>query len=46
MQALGLTSRGSGADNIRNITASPITGLDPQELIDVRRSPKPCRPTS
>jgi ferredoxin-nitrite reductase len=35
IQALGLTSRGSGADNIRNITASPITGLDPQELIDV-----------
>lgn len=35
IQALGLTSRGSGADNIRNITASPITGLDPQELCDV-----------
>jgi ferredoxin-nitrite reductase len=35
IQALGLSSRGSGADNIRNITASPITGLDPKELIDV-----------
>lgn len=35
IQALGLSSRGSGADNIRNITASPITGLDPHELIDV-----------
>jgi len=35
IQALGLTSRGSGADNIRNITASPITGLDPNELLDV-----------
>lgn len=35
IQALGLTSRGSGADNIRNITASPITGIDPNELIDV-----------
>jgi ferredoxin-nitrite reductase len=35
VQSLGLTSRGSGADNIRNITASPISGLDPQELIDV-----------
>jgi ferredoxin-nitrite reductase len=35
LQSLGLTSRGSGADNIRNITASPITGLDSQELIDV-----------
>lgn len=32
---LGLTARGSGADNIRNITASPVTGLDPSELIDV-----------
>lgn len=35
VQALGLMSRGSGADNIRNITASPLTGLDPKELIDV-----------
>lgn len=35
VRALGLTSRGSGADNIRNITASPITGLDPNELFDV-----------
>jgi ferredoxin-nitrite reductase len=35
LQTLGLTSRGSGADNIRNITASPITGLDPAELCDV-----------
>ena len=35
VQELGLTSRGSGADNIRNITASPITGIDPHELIDV-----------
>jgi ferredoxin-nitrite reductase len=35
LQTLGMTSRGSGADNIRNITASPTTGLDPQELLDV-----------
>ncbi|MDP9038603.1 MAG: NirA family protein [Acidobacteriota bacterium] len=35
VQSLGLSSRGSGADNIRNITASPVTGLDPQELLDV-----------
>ncbi len=35
VQSLGLSSRGSGADNIRNITASPITGIDPRELIDV-----------
>lgn len=33
---LGLTSRGSGADNIRNITATPTSGFDPRELIDVR----------
>ncbi|WP_348268577.1 NirA family protein [Edaphobacter paludis] len=35
VQDLGMTSRGSGADNIRNITASPITGIDPEELYDV-----------
>lgn len=36
VQALGLTSRGSGADNVRNITASPLSGIDPVELIDAR----------
>jgi len=36
VQDLGLTSRGSGADNIRNITASPNSGFDPDELLDVR----------
>ncbi len=36
LQELGLTSRGAGADNIRNITASPTSGFDPDELIDVR----------
>jgi ferredoxin-nitrite reductase len=36
VQSLGLTSRGSGADNIRNITGSPTAGIDPQELIDTR----------
>jgi ferredoxin-nitrite reductase len=35
VQSLGMCSRGSGADNIRNITASPITGLDSTELCDV-----------
>lgn len=35
VQSLGMSSRGSGADNIRNITASPITGIDPEELLDV-----------
>ncbi len=34
IQAIGLTSRGSGADNIRNITCSPTAGFDPHELID------------
>jgi len=32
---LGLTSLGAGADNIRNITATPSTGFDPCELLDV-----------
>ena len=33
---LGLTARGSGADNIRNITGSPTAGIDADELIDTR----------
>ncbi|HVU18614.1 MAG TPA: NirA family protein [Candidatus Didemnitutus sp.] len=36
VQDLGLTSRGAGADNIRNITATPTSGFDREELIDVR----------
>jgi len=36
VQDLGLTSRGAGADNIRNITGSPAAGIDPAELIDTR----------
>ncbi|TAG08701.1 MAG: NirA family protein [Verrucomicrobia bacterium] len=35
LDELGLTSQGAGADNIRNITATPTTGFDPDELIDV-----------
>src|SRR5207244_11192747 len=31
-----LTSRGAGADNVRNITCSPLSGIDPTELIDAR----------
>lgn len=31
----GLKSRGSGADNLRNFTATPTSGFDPHELIDV-----------
>ena len=36
IESLAMTSRGSGADNIRNITASPLSGLDPTELLDVQ----------
>ncbi|MBS0520114.1 MAG: NirA family protein [Proteobacteria bacterium] len=36
VQSLGLTARGTGADNIRNITGSATAGIDPQELIDTR----------
>src|SRR4051812_21731931 len=32
IQDLGLCSRGSGADNIRNVTGTPTAGIDPQEL--------------
>ena len=36
LQELGLTARGSGVDNVRNVTASPTAGIDPAELIDTR----------
>src|SRR5437879_10891210 len=36
IQDIGLCSRGSGADNIRNVTGTPTAGIDPQELIDTR----------
>ena len=36
IQDLGLSSRGTGADNIRNVTGSPTAGIDRQELIDTR----------
>ena len=36
IQELGLCSRGSGADNIRNVTGTPTAGIDPQELIETR----------
>jgi ferredoxin-nitrite reductase len=35
IQSIGLHTRGAGADNIRNLTASPTAGIDPHELIDV-----------
>lgn len=36
LQEIGLTSRGAGVDNVRNITASPTAGIDSAELIDTR----------
>jgi len=33
---IGLTSIQSGFDNVRNITGSPVAGIDPEELIDTR----------
>ncbi len=36
LQSIGLTAKGSGVDNIRNVTASPTAGFDPQELLDTR----------
>jgi ferredoxin-nitrite reductase len=33
---LGLCTRGTGADNIRNVTGTPTAGIDPQELLDTR----------
>lgn len=36
IDSAGLTSRGAGADNLRNITGSAGAGIDPQELIDTR----------
>ncbi len=36
IQEVGLCSRGSGADNIRNVTGTATAGIDPQELLDTR----------
>jgi ferredoxin-nitrite reductase len=36
IQDLGLCAKGSGADNIRNVTGSATAGIDPQELVDTR----------
>ncbi|PZW43033.1 NAD(P)H-dependent nitrite reductase catalytic subunit [Humitalea rosea] len=33
---IGLLPRGTGADNIRNITAGPTAGIDPDEWVDPR----------
>lgn len=36
MKAVGMTSIQSGMDNVRNLTGSPIAGIDPDELFDTR----------
>jgi ferredoxin-nitrite reductase len=36
LTSLGLSTKGTGADNIRNVTGSPTAGIDAQELIDTR----------
>ncbi len=36
LKAVGMTSVQSGMDNVRNITGSPMAGLDGNELIDAR----------
>ena len=36
VQDLGLNSRGSGADNIRNVTGDATAGIAPGELLDTR----------
>lgn len=36
LEQSGLTSVQSGMDNVRNITGSPVAGLDADELIDTR----------
>jgi ferredoxin-nitrite reductase len=35
VESLGMNALGSGADNVRNITATPTSGIDPVELFDV-----------
>ncbi|MDJ1182582.1 ferredoxin--nitrite reductase [Roseofilum casamattae] len=35
-EQVGLTSMQSGMDNVRNITGSPVAGIDSAELIDTR----------
>ncbi len=36
LACLGLATKGSGADNIRNVTGSATAGIDPGELLDTR----------
>ena len=36
LQTIGLSAVMTGMDNVRNMTGSPIAGIDPHELLDVR----------
>ncbi len=36
LQTVGLSAVMTGMDNVRNMTGSPIAGIDPHELLDVR----------
>ena len=36
LKSVGLTSVQSGMDNVRNLTGSPVAGIDPDEIIDTR----------
>lgn len=36
LDKVGLTSKMSGMDNVRNLTGNPIAGLDPHEVVDTR----------
>ncbi|BDA47083.1 Ferredoxin-nitrite reductase, chloroplastic [Coccomyxa sp. Obi] len=37
LQTVGLSAVQTGMDNVRNMTGSPIAGIDPHELLDVRQ---------
>lgn len=34
LRDLGIINYGAGGDNIRNVTASPLSGIDPDELVE------------
>ncbi len=36
LEAVGLTSKQTGLDNVRNVFGHPLSGVDPAELIDTR----------
>ncbi len=37
LPSVGLSAVQTGMDNVRNMTGSPIAGIDPHELIDIRK---------